>query len=162
MLNIGMTELLCFAIIALLVLGPEKLPEGARFAAKWYGKFKRLISSVQTEIDRELRLSEFREEVQKEIERITELERRMQQQIDALRSNQAAPSDQAQTDDANTAPTETAHADPMPAAVAEHHYQHVDAPALTPYSCSHIQQHLHRLWAVIEYPNPPVNLKIAV
>ena len=90
MLNIGMTELLCFAIIALLVLGPEKLPEGARFAAKWYGKFKRLISSVQSEIDRELRLSEFREEVQKEIERITELERRMQQ-IDTLRSTQAAP-----------------------------------------------------------------------
>ena len=91
MLNIGMTELLCFAIIALLVLGPEKLPEGARFAAKWYGKFKRLISSVQSEIDRELRLSEFREEVQKEIERITELERRMQQQIDTLRSTPAAP-----------------------------------------------------------------------
>ena len=38
MLNVGMTELLCFAIVALLVLGPEKLPEAARFAAKWYGK----------------------------------------------------------------------------------------------------------------------------
>ena len=32
MLNVGMTELLCFAISALLVLGPEKLPEAARFA----------------------------------------------------------------------------------------------------------------------------------
>ncbi len=93
MLNIGMTELLCFAIIALLVLGPEKLPEGARFAAKWYGKIKRFISTVQNEIDQELRLSEFRAEVQKEIERMTELEKRMQQQIDALRSAQPVKAD---------------------------------------------------------------------
>lgn len=87
MLNIGMAELLMFGIIALLVLGPEKLPEGAKFAAKWYGKIKRFISSVQNEIDQELRLSEFRAEVQKEIEHMTELEKRMQQQIDALRQN---------------------------------------------------------------------------
>ena len=38
MLNIGMAELLLFGIIALLVLGPEKLPQAARFAAKSYGK----------------------------------------------------------------------------------------------------------------------------
>ena len=65
MLNVGMTELLCFAIVALLVLGPEKLPEAARFAAKWYGKAKRFMNSVQTEVDRELKLSEFRQEIQK-------------------------------------------------------------------------------------------------
>ena len=60
MLNIGMTELLFFGIIALLVLGPEKLPEAARFVGKWYGKIKRTISNVQNDIDRELRLSELR------------------------------------------------------------------------------------------------------
>ncbi|NNG80933.1 Sec-independent protein translocase protein TatB [Acinetobacter sp. ANC 5378] len=84
MLNIGMTELLCFAIIVLLVLGPEKLPEAARFAAKWYGKGKRFIHSVQTEVDRELKLSEFREEIQKEIDRMTEIEQRLQKQLDHL------------------------------------------------------------------------------
>ena len=52
MLNIGMTELLVFGIIALLVLGPEKLPEAARFAGKWYGKVKRMVSNVQNDIDR--------------------------------------------------------------------------------------------------------------
>ena len=84
MLNVGMTELLCFAIIALLVLGPEKLPEAARFAAKWYGKAKRFIQSVQTEVDRELKLSDFREEIQKEIDRMTEIEQRLQKQLDHL------------------------------------------------------------------------------
>ncbi len=66
MLDVGFSELLVFGIIALLVLGPEKLPEAARFAAKWYSKFKRAISSVQNDIDRELRLSEFREQMQQE------------------------------------------------------------------------------------------------
>ena len=65
MLNIGMTELLAFGIIALLVLGPDKLPEAARFAAKSYAKIKRLISNVQNDIDRELRLSELREQCKK-------------------------------------------------------------------------------------------------
>lgn len=84
MLNIGMTELFMFGIIALLVLGPEKLPEGARFAGKWYGKIKRMISSVQNDLDRELRISELREQMQQEIIRIQELEKKMQMQMGAL------------------------------------------------------------------------------
>lgn len=43
MLDVGMTELLCFAIIAILVLGPDKLPEAARFAGRWYVRLKRLL-----------------------------------------------------------------------------------------------------------------------
>lgn len=151
MLNIGMTELLCFAIIALLVLGPEKLPEGARFAAKWYGKFKRLISSVQTEIDRELRLSEFREEVQKEIERITELERRMQQQIDALRN----PSSEPQAAEAHAA------SKPSAADLQSLHFQPLEAP-VKPYSRSHLIQHWDALCPAPESENSTVKLKIAV
>lgn len=88
MLNVGMSELLVFAIIALLVLGPEKLPEGARFAGKWYGKAKSFISKVQTELDHELKLSEFRAEMQQEINRLTELELRLHQQLDALKHKQ--------------------------------------------------------------------------
>ncbi len=84
MLNIGMTELLAFGIIALLVLGPDKLPEAARFAGKWYGKIKRMISSVQNDIDRELRLSELREQMQNEMQRIQELEQKMQAQLHEL------------------------------------------------------------------------------
>ena len=87
MLNIGMTELLCFSIIALLILGPEKLPEAARFAAKWYGKAKRLISNVQNDIDRELRLSELREQMQAEMQRIHELEEKMRAQMQELNQN---------------------------------------------------------------------------
>lgn len=81
MLNIGMTELLVFGIVALLVLGPEKLPEAARFAGKWYTKLKRMISNVQNDIDRELRMSELREQMQNEMKRIQDLELKMQIQM---------------------------------------------------------------------------------
>ena len=39
---------------------------------------------MQTEVDRELKLSEFREEIQKEIDRMTEIEQRLQKQLDHL------------------------------------------------------------------------------
>lgn len=84
MLNLGMSELLAFGIIALLVLGPDKLPEAARFVGKWYAKIKRLVSNVQNDIDRELRLSELREQMQKEMQRIAELEQKMQAQMTSL------------------------------------------------------------------------------
>ncbi len=97
MLNIGMTELLAFGIISLLVLGPDKLPEAARFAGKWYGKLKRMISNVQNDIDRELRLSELREQMQNEMQRIQALEQKMQAQMHELQQqSQPATEEQLQ------------------------------------------------------------------
>lgn len=84
MLNIGMTELLVFGIIALLILGPEKLPEAIRFVSKWYYKIKRMVSNVQHDLDHELRISELRMKMQKEIQKINELELKMQNQLNTL------------------------------------------------------------------------------
>ena len=80
MLNIGMTEILCFAVIAILVLGPDKLPEAARFAGRWYARIKRHISNIQNEIDRELKISE----LQDELNRIEALERKVQSQLEEI------------------------------------------------------------------------------
>jgi len=88
MLDVGMTELLCFAIIAILVLGPDKLPEAARFAGRWYVRLKRYITNLQNEIDQELRLSEFRKEMQEELNRIEALERKVQQQLEEIQKQQ--------------------------------------------------------------------------
>lgn len=81
MLNIGMTELLAFGVIALLVLGPDKLPEAVRFIGKWSTKIKRTVSNIQNDLNRELRLSELREQMQTELKRIQELEAKMQAQM---------------------------------------------------------------------------------
>lgn len=100
MLDVGFSELLVFGIIALLVLGPDKLPEAARFVAKWYSKLKRLISNVQNDIDRELRLSELREQMQNEMQRIQELEQKMQAQMHELQQLSAMPEDTIQQEQA--------------------------------------------------------------
>ncbi|MDV7675695.1 Sec-independent protein translocase protein TatB [Acinetobacter baumannii] len=92
MLDVGMTELLCFAIIAILVLGPEKLPEAARFAGRWYVRLKRYITNLQNEIDQELRLSEFRKEMQEELNRIEALERKVQQQLEEIQKQHVSES----------------------------------------------------------------------
>jgi len=101
MLDVGFSELLVFGIIALLVLGPDKLPEAARFAAKWYSKFKHTITSVQNDIDRELRLSEFREQMQQEMQKIQELEQKMQAQMLELQQQKIALEHQTNTTTSN-------------------------------------------------------------
>lgn len=101
MLNIGMTELLVFGIITLLILGPEKLPEAARFSGKWYAKIKRMISNVQNDIDRELRVSELREQMQSELKRIQELESKMQNQMNQLQQQNILAAEKI-TDEAST------------------------------------------------------------
>lgn len=104
MLDVGFSELLVFGIIALLVLGPEKLPVAARFVGKWYAKIKRTVSNVQNDIDRELRLSELREQMQLEMQRIQELEQKMQAQMHELQQNKLAEEKQNNAASASIAP----------------------------------------------------------
>lgn len=66
MFDIGFLELVLTGIIALLVLGPEKLPHAARTAGKWIGTAKRMVSQVTQEIDREIKTQELREKLKQE------------------------------------------------------------------------------------------------
>lgn len=66
MFDIGFLELLLVGVIALLVLGPERLPTAARTAGKWVGKARRMMSQVSQEIDRELKAEELRDKLKKE------------------------------------------------------------------------------------------------
>ena len=60
-------ELVLTGIIALLVLGPEKLLTPARTAGKWIGTTKRMVSQVTQEIDREIKTQELREKLKQEV-----------------------------------------------------------------------------------------------
>ena len=84
MLNIGFTELFIFAVIALLVLGPDKLPEAIRFVFKWYSKIKRTLNNLQNDLDCELRLSELRDQMELELVRIQSLESQVQEKLNLL------------------------------------------------------------------------------
>jgi sec-independent protein translocase protein TatB len=72
MFDIGFWELCVIAVVALLILGPERLPVAARTAGLWIGKARRLIGNVKTEIDRELQLDELRQRLKDEEIKIRE------------------------------------------------------------------------------------------
>lgn len=58
MFEVGFSELVLIGIVALLVIGPERLPGIARTAGLWLGRMRSMVSSVKHDIDRELRTQE--------------------------------------------------------------------------------------------------------
>ncbi len=87
MFDIGFSELLLFGVIALIVLGPEKLPQAARTAGQWYAKFRRMIATLQSEIESELDLAETRKQMQDELAKIRQTETDMRRELAELRGS---------------------------------------------------------------------------
>ncbi|PYC21913.1 twin-arginine translocase subunit TatB [Aquipseudomonas alcaligenes] len=79
MFDVGFSELLLVGLIALLVLGPERLPVAARMAGLWIGRLKRSFNSLKTEVEREIGADEIRRQLHNE--HILELEREMKQSV---------------------------------------------------------------------------------
>lgn len=61
MFDIGFSELCMVGLVALLVIGPEKLPKVARMAGFWVAKSKRMLASVKQEIHEEFQAEELRQ-----------------------------------------------------------------------------------------------------
>ena len=61
MFDVGFWELLVIALIALIVLGPERLPELARTIGLWLGRARAAFYSVQQEVEREINAEKLRE-----------------------------------------------------------------------------------------------------
>jgi len=66
MFDIGFSEILFIMVIALLVVGPERLPRIARTAGLWVGKMRGFVTSVKADIDRELATEELRKALEKQ------------------------------------------------------------------------------------------------
>jgi sec-independent protein translocase protein TatB len=60
MFDIGFSELLVIGVVALIVIGPERLPKVARTAGHLLGRFQRYASSVKNDISREMQMDELR------------------------------------------------------------------------------------------------------
>ncbi len=65
MFDIGFLELCLIGVIALLVIGPEKLPRVARTLGLWIGKARGAIKTVKYDIDEQIRMDELRESLVK-------------------------------------------------------------------------------------------------
>ena len=66
MFNIHTTELLLICVIALIVIGPERLPGAIKTAGLWIGRFRRSFYKVKAEIERELNADEIRRQLHNE------------------------------------------------------------------------------------------------
>lgn len=55
MFDVGFWELALIGIVALLILGPERLPQAARTAGLWIGKARRMLGELKADFDREIR-----------------------------------------------------------------------------------------------------------
>jgi sec-independent protein translocase protein TatB len=104
MFDVGFFELCLVALVALLVFGPEKLPEVARSAGLWVGRFRRFIVTVKQDVDRELRLQELQQSMKLEEQR--NLYQFLEKDVSSLDSS---PSTDTLTD---TAPTLLANTPP--------------------------------------------------
>lgn len=60
MFDIGFSELVLIAVVALVVIGPERLPKVARTAGHLFARFNRYVSQVKADISREMELEELR------------------------------------------------------------------------------------------------------
>lgn len=60
MFDIGFWELLLIGVVALVVVGPDKLPRMARTAGVWLGRIQRMTTDLKAEVKRELAIDEAR------------------------------------------------------------------------------------------------------
>jgi sec-independent protein translocase protein TatB len=60
MFDIGFSEIVLIAVVALIVIGPEKLPKTARTLGHLFGRLQRYVSDVKADINREMELDELR------------------------------------------------------------------------------------------------------
>lgn len=80
-------EMLVIGVVALLVIGPERLPTVARTIGLWIGKVRRFIAKARADIDRELHTDELRNMLYKQEEELRNLRVMMEEKTDAVRDS---------------------------------------------------------------------------
>lgn len=90
MSDIGFSELLLVLTIALIVIGPKRLPEAARFLGYWTGRIQRAIQGARRDMERELGIDDVRREVHNQL-LLEDLAKERKQVEAAFQRSQAQP-----------------------------------------------------------------------
>ena len=80
MFDIGFSEMFVIAAVALVVLGPERLPKVARQVGEWMGKLRRYVDDVKSDISRQMELEELRGLKQQ----VTDAAQSLKQSVDSV------------------------------------------------------------------------------
>ena len=91
MIDLGLSKIAIIGVVALIVIGPEKLPKVARMVGSLYGRAQRYLNEVKSEVSREIELEELKN-IQKEVQEAahsikTDVETSMAQNIAEIESD---------------------------------------------------------------------------
>jgi sec-independent protein translocase protein TatB len=81
MFDVGIWEILLILILALVVVGPERLPGAARTVGLWVGKARRYVEGVKSEVEQEFDVSEFKRIVHNQEIQLNELQAQVNKTI---------------------------------------------------------------------------------
>lgn len=103
MFEASFLELLLIGVVALLVIGPERLPAVARTIGLWLGRIRRFIARTKADLERELHTDELRDMLYKQEEELRNLRIMMQDKTDHINQsvNEVASQAMAKPTDVN-------------------------------------------------------------
>jgi sec-independent protein translocase protein TatB len=104
MFDVGFWEILLILVLALVVIGPERLPGAARKAGFFVGKARRYIEGVRSEVESEFNVSEFKRILHNQEVQINELQQQLKTGVDDVKT------DNSENTSASELPTEDASA----------------------------------------------------
>ena len=87
MFDVGFWEILLILVLALVVIGPERLPGAARQAGFFVGKARRYIEGVRSEVEQELDVSEFKRMLHNQEVQINELQQKLKSGVEEVGSD---------------------------------------------------------------------------
>ena len=79
MFDVGFSEIMIIAVVALIVLGPERLPKAARFAGLWVRRARAQWYSVKAELERELASEDLQRSLKEPLEQLKQLQPQMRE-----------------------------------------------------------------------------------
>jgi len=86
MFDVGFWEILLILVLALVIIGPERLPSAARKAGFFVGKARRYIEGVRSEVEEELDVNEFKRMLHNQEVQINELQQQLKSGVDDVGS----------------------------------------------------------------------------
>lgn len=87
MFDVGFTELMLIGIVALVVIGPERLPAVAKTAGQWIGKLQRFVRGVKTDLASELETGDLKKLIGDQRDQIDELRKMVTSAKDDFQSS---------------------------------------------------------------------------
>ena len=93
MIDLGVSKLALIAVVALVVVGPERLPKVARMAGNLFGRAQRYMADVKSEVSRQMEVEEFKKLREESTSVLKEVESSLQSTVNESNANLSAQAD---------------------------------------------------------------------